>query len=122
MIKESVREDVVFYAQTTGMSIRAIGVHDESQDCELIVTELLEGISVDIVTHAGAGGKLVTMTDSARKGQAPESLLSAQLSGYDWIGMELLLASNQATCSTPRRTCGAFLYEKVPESRCELSA
>src|SRR5690554_7776066 len=62
--RESVREDVEFYAETAGMSIRAIGITDESPATgELIVTELVEGLSVDIVTHAGAGGKLVSRSE-----------------------------------------------------------
>lgn len=67
--KQSVREDMEFYAETAGMSIRAIGLTEESPVTgELVVTELVEGLSVDIVTHAGAGGKLVGMAESARKG------------------------------------------------------
>src|SRR5690606_19101641 len=115
MFKESVREDVEFYARTAGMSIRAIGVHDESQDGELIVTELLEGISVDIVTHAGAGGKLVTMTESARKGQEPESMLFAQLSESDRNGMERLFAEIQELRSTISEMREATKAPEAPE-------
>src|SRR5690554_6370121 len=68
-VRESVREDVEFNAETAGMYIRAIGITDESPTMgELIVTDLVEGLSVDIVTHAGAGGKLVSMAENARKG------------------------------------------------------
>lgn len=93
LFKESVREDVAFYAQTAGMSIRAIGVHEESPDGELIVTEVVEGLSVDIVTHAGAGGRLLVMSESARKGQetGPDQLF-AQLSESDRNGMERLFS------------------------------
>lgn len=47
-----------------GMSIRAMGLRDENGH----VTELIRGESVDIVTRAGAGGRLVAMTESARQG------------------------------------------------------
>jgi hypothetical protein len=47
-----------------GMSIRALGLMDENGH----VTELIRGESVDIVTRAGAGGRLVAMTESARQG------------------------------------------------------
>ena len=47
-----------------GMSIRALGLRDENGH----VTELIRGESVDIVTRAGAGGRLVAMTESARGG------------------------------------------------------
>lgn len=115
MFRESMREDVEFFARTAGMSIRAIGVHDESQDGELIVTELLEGISVDIVTHAGAGGKLVTMTESARKGQEPESTLFAQLSESDRNGMERLFAEIQELRSTISEMREAAKAPEAPE-------
>jgi hypothetical protein len=48
-----------------GMSIRAMGLRDENGH----VTELIRGESVDIVTRAGAGGRLVAMTESARQGK-----------------------------------------------------
>ena len=72
------RDQIAAMAEHVGMSIRAIGVMDESPATgELIVQELVEGLSVDVVTHAGAGGKLVAMTESARRGT--ESTASAQL-------------------------------------------
>ena len=95
--RESVREDVEFYAETAGMSIRAIGVTDESPATgELIVTELVEGLSVDIVTHAGAGGKLVSMAENARKGTesgTEQRELFAQLTEKDKQGLAKLFES-----------------------------
>lgn len=93
----SVREDVEFYAETAGMSIRAIGITDESPTTgELIVTELVEGLSVDIVTHAGAGGKLVSMAENARKGTesgTEQRELFAQLTEKDKQGLAKLFES-----------------------------
>lgn len=95
--RESVREDVEFYAETAGMSIRAIGITDESPATgELIVTELVEGLSVDIVTHAGAGGKLVSMAENARKGTESgtgQRELFAQLTEKDKQGLAKLFES-----------------------------
>lgn len=95
--RESVREDVEFYAETAGMSIRAIGITDESPTTgELIVTELVEGLSVDIVTHAGAGGKLVSMAENARKGTesgTEQRELFAQLTEKDKQGLAKLFES-----------------------------
>jgi hypothetical protein len=92
--RESVREDIEFYAETAGMSIRAIGITEESPVTEdLIVTELVEGLSVDIVTHAGAGGKLVSMAESARKGNeggTEQRELFAQLTEKDKQGLSKL--------------------------------
>lgn len=51
------------WAPHVGMSIRALGLRDETGQ----VTELIRGESVDIVTRAGAGGRLVTMTESTRQ-------------------------------------------------------
>lgn len=98
--RESVREDVEFYAETAGMSIRAIGITDESPATgELIVTELVEGLSVDIVTHAGAGGKLVSMAENARKGNeggTEQRELFAQLTEKDKQGLARLFESINA--------------------------
>lgn len=58
----SFQEDVEAWAPHVGMSIRALGLVDENDQ----VTELVRGQSVDIVTRAGAGGRLVEMTESAR--------------------------------------------------------
>src|SRR5690554_6613750 len=95
--RESVREDVEFYAETAGMSIRAIGITDESPATgELTVTELVEGLSVDIVTHAGAGGELVSMAENARKGTEPgteQRELFAQLTETDKQGLAKLFES-----------------------------
>lgn len=94
--KQSVREDMEFYAETAGMSIRAIGLTEESPVTgELVVTELVEGLSVDIVTHAGAGGKLVSMAESARKGNesGEPNALFAQLTDKDKQGMAKLFES-----------------------------
>lgn len=64
-IKPDFREDMEFLAEHTGFSIRAIGVTEESPSTGIpIVQEIIEGLSVDIVTHAGAGGKAITMTES----------------------------------------------------------
>jgi|SRR5690606_32452418 len=52
-----------------GLSIRAAGQIEETPSGERIVRQITEGLSVDLVTRAGAGGRLVTMTESA----APES-------------------------------------------------
>src|SRR5690606_24358089 len=71
--------------------------------------------SVDIVTHAGAGGKLVTMTESARKGQEPESMLFAQLSESDRNGMERLFAEIQELRSTISEMREATKAPEAPE-------
>lgn len=48
------------------MSIRAAGTLEET-DTGTIITSILQGVSVDIVTHAGAGGRLVEMTENAKQ-------------------------------------------------------
>lgn len=62
------KESVEAWAPHVGMSIRAMGLRDEAGQ----VTELIRGESVDIVTRAGAGGRLVTMTESTRQGAGKE--------------------------------------------------
>lgn len=69
------KEDVEAWAPHVGMSIRAMGLRDEAGQ----VTELIRGESVDIVTRAGAGGRLVTMTEAARQsaGKEPKELYTS---------------------------------------------
>src|SRR5690554_3845636 len=115
--RESVREDVEFYAETAGMSIRAIGITDESPATgELIVTELVEGLSVDIVTHAGAGGKLVSMAENARKGTesgTEQRELFAQLTEKDKQGLAKLFESITALNSLARPCLSFKLFESI---------
>ena len=80
--------DVEFYAHTAhiveamandiGLSIRA-SAEVESGEADgrqgWIITSLSEGLSVDLVTKAGAGGKLVTLLESAQaQARAVEAL------------------------------------------------
>lgn len=71
--------DVEFYPHTApiiealwsdvGMSIRAAGTAESGERLGRqgpVITSLSEGLSVDVVTRAGAGGKLVAMLESAR--------------------------------------------------------
>lgn len=52
-----------------GLSIRAAGQIEETASGQRIVRSIEHGLSVDLVTRAGAGGRLVAMTESA----TPES-------------------------------------------------
>jgi regulator of replication initiation timing len=52
-----------------GLSIRAAGQIEETETGQRIVRSIEHGLSVDLVTRAGAGGRLVAMTESA----TPES-------------------------------------------------
>lgn len=65
------RETVEATAPHSGVSINALAVreYDQNRD-QFTVTELIEGLSVDFVSRAGAGGKLVAMTEGAREGSA----------------------------------------------------
>lgn len=61
-------------ADDIGLSIRAtanIGMGNAAGRYGRIVTALLEGASVDLVTKAGAGGKLVELLESAASGSGP---------------------------------------------------
>ncbi|MDN5687122.1 MAG: hypothetical protein L0G94_10685 [Brachybacterium sp.] len=55
--------------EDVGMSIRAAGTAETGERdgrTGAIITSLSEGVSVDVVTRAGAGGKLVALLESAR--------------------------------------------------------
>ena len=77
-IIEAMWEDV-------GMSIRAAGTAESGERdgrTGPVITSLTEGISVDVVTRAGAGGKLVALLESARATVAetlPGNLVASDL-------------------------------------------
>lgn len=55
--------------EDVGMSIRASGTAESGERdgrTGPVITSLTEGVSVDVVTRAGAGGKLVALLESAR--------------------------------------------------------
>jgi hypothetical protein len=62
---EDVKDMVGFRAKHVGLSIRAAGQIEETPQGQRIVQSISHGLSVDLVTRAGAGGRLVTMTESA---------------------------------------------------------
>lgn len=62
-------------AEHTGLSIRANGIVEEEEidgDYVPVLKALTSGQSVDIVTEAGAGGKLVGLLESARLKETPK--------------------------------------------------
>lgn len=75
-IIEAMWEDV-------GMSIRAAGTAETGERdgrTGPIITSLSEGVSVDVVTRAGAGGKIVALLESARATEAlPGGLVADDL-------------------------------------------
>lgn len=68
-----------------GMSIRASAAVESGEAQGRrgpIIQELSEGVSVDVVTKAGAGGKLVSLLESARPTQVTEAMASDV---HEWI-------------------------------------
>lgn len=59
-----IKERIKSLAPVIGLSIRAAGEVERAPDGRNIVRTIAEGLSVDVVTRAGAGGRLVTMTES----------------------------------------------------------
>ncbi|RUQ23508.1 hypothetical protein [Kocuria sp. HSID16901] len=60
-----------------GMSIRASAVVEQGEadgQTGPIIQHLADGVSVDVVTKAGAGGKLVALLESARNNQGENSM------------------------------------------------
>lgn len=63
------RELVEGTATVAGVSINALANREYDRTLDnYVVTELVQGLSVDFVARAGAGGRLVTMTESAHTG------------------------------------------------------
>lgn len=63
------KERIKSLAPVIGLSIRASGEVENMSDGQRIVRSIARGLSVDVVTRAGAGGRLVNMTEST----TPES-------------------------------------------------
>lgn len=55
-------------APYVGLSIRAGGVVEEGDDGFPVLKQFTEAMSVDVVTRAGAGGKFVSLEESAKPG------------------------------------------------------
>lgn len=67
---EDVRDLIRSRWEHVGLSIRAAGEVEDTPEGR-VVRSIREGISVDVVTRPGAGGRLVTMTESSRSDTAP---------------------------------------------------
>jgi hypothetical protein len=65
-----VRELIRSIAGHVGLSIRAAGEIDETPTGR-VVQSIKHGLSVDVVTRAGAGGRLITMTESTKPDSPP---------------------------------------------------
>lgn len=89
------------------MSIRAAGTIEENESGR-IVTSIVHGMSVDVVTRAGAGGRLISMTEAAK----PTAPAVANLSEADKKVMTDL-GTGLATLNTTMTT---FL-DKLAESQ-----
>ena len=74
---EDVKDMIGFRAKHVGLSIRAAGQVEETPQGQRIVRSISHGLSVDLVTRAGAGGRLVTMTESATPESPPAATVAA---------------------------------------------
>lgn len=68
---DELKDRIKSLAPVIGLSIRAAGEIEVSPDGQRVVRAISEGLSVDVVTRAGAGGRLVTMTESTKPGSPP---------------------------------------------------
>lgn len=100
------KERVEAMAPVVGMSIRAAGTIEESESGR-IVTSIVQGVSVDIVTHAGAGGRLIEMTEAAKAAAAPQV---AQLGEADKAVMTQL-QTGVTTLNTTMEKLVTFMEE-----------
>ncbi|HLS01619.1 MAG TPA: hypothetical protein VK054_06505, partial [Beutenbergiaceae bacterium] len=106
-----------------GMSIRALGIREYSSDTGLdTVTELVRGQSVDIVTRAGAGGRILEMTESARAAGKEAAPQVFELKETDKAGMQKLFEAVQAlTTKVTQLEEKAATAEKKREEDATLS-
>lgn len=85
------------------MSIRAAGMVEET-DTGSIITSILQGVSVDIVTHAGAGGRLVEMTENAK----PTTIVPVVTQGLSESDRQMINQTNTGLAELNTKF-GAFL-------------
>jgi hypothetical protein len=67
-----------------GLSIRALAEAEPGEfggRRETVITKITEALSVDVVTKAGAGGKLIGLLESARQGGWPMATISGGAGG-----------------------------------------
>lgn len=76
---EDVKDMIGFRADHVGLSIRAAGQIEETPQGQRVVRSISHGLSVDLVTRAGAGGRLVTMTESAQTPESPPAEQNASV-------------------------------------------
>jgi len=68
---DEIKDRIKSLAPVIGLSIRAAGEVEQMPNGQRVVRSISEGLSVDVVTRAGAGGRLVTMTESAKPESPP---------------------------------------------------
>lgn len=93
--------------QVIGLSIRAAGQIEETSSGQRIVRSIEHGLSVDVVTRAGAGGRLVTMTESATSESPPAE--------------QTATAANQAAAAIPSTIGTGALLSEVAAMKDTLS-
>lgn len=85
------------FTEAVGMSIRA-GAETTTGEADgrkgTIVTRLVEGMSVDLVTRAGRGGKVLAVLESARAEESRKIVAEARNVGQ-WIESRLHLSLTQ---------------------------
>ncbi|MFI7691778.1 hypothetical protein ACIBQ6_22105 [Nonomuraea sp. NPDC049655] len=101
-----------------GMSIRASGTVEASKDEAIrgpIVTALTEAASVDFVTAAGAGGKVVALLESARaqSGDLLRKATEARPFSNGSSGGEILSWSERKTQVAEAANVGAWLESRI---------
>lgn len=66
IVKPSFRDDLDALSDTIGVSIRASGQARKTSNNEVIIESIDRVKSVDYVTHAGRGGEVIALTESAK--------------------------------------------------------
>lgn len=68
---DELKDRIKSLAPVIGLSIRASGNVENGPDGRRVVRSISQGLSVDVVTRAGAGGRLVNMTESTGPDSRP---------------------------------------------------
>lgn len=83
---DELKDRIKSLAPVIGLSIRASGDVESQPGGQRVVRSIAHGLSVDVVTRAGAGGRLVNMTESTAPESPPADQKNATLSENSGTG------------------------------------
>lgn len=102
-----------------GVSINAFGTFEVNEAGETIITSLTEGESVDFVTKAGAGGKIISLKEAAHN--AARLIQENSVSTTNNAGAQNAATSTKTPTTTSTNTGASDNSARIAELEAELA-